>query len=499
MFAIVMLAAGCLCLASISYGLVRAFQQHVSRYALIWATTGVLLLTLVGCSSSNTSQTQTNTASPGPSPTFAPTPSPTQGNDWPTYHHDTTRTGYLVNERDPQQLTSAWLKQLDGAVYAEPLVVNGHVIVVTENNSLYALDPASGQILWHTRIGDPEPQSDLPCGDIDPLGITGTPAYDPDTRQIFAIAETTGAHHFLVGVDAATGKVNFRRNVDVANKDPHPFQQRAALLVSKGHVYWTYGGLYGDCGDYVGTVMGLPTNGQGSPYVYQIPTSREAGIWGPSGPAADTQGDIYIASGNGASTSGNWDHSDSVLRLSPTLQLQDGFAPSQWQQDNNQDDDLGSMGPTLLSNGIIFIAGKSSQGYTLRAGALGGVNGQLQTADVCQQEAMGSTGHVDTTVIVPCTDGLQQIKISSDGKMQLGWKKQSSITLPPVIGGHTVYSLGANGTLYALNLDSGDVRTSINLGSKQPGLTLPHFATPTVSGGRVFVGTMSGIVCVTMS
>jgi outer membrane protein assembly factor BamB len=480
-------------------GMVRMISGGRPGAISAWVGTGMLLLSLLGCSSTSGGQARTNTPPPGPPPTVMPTPSPLQGNDWPTYHHDTTRTGYLANEPDPTKLSRTWAIQLDGAVYAEPLVVNGHVIVATENDSLYALDATNGQQIWHVNLGTPERRSDLPCGDIDPLGITGTPVYDPATNQIFAVAETTGAHHFLVGVNAATGKVNFRRNVDVPNKDPHPFQQRTALLLSQGHVYWTYGGLAGDCGNYVGTVMGLPTNGQGSPYIYQVPTAREGGIWAPPGASADAEGDIYVSVGNGASVLGNWDHSDSVLRLSPTLQLKDGFAPSQWPQDNATDADLGSTSPTLLPNGIVFISGKSSRGYTLHIGNLGGVNGQIQTTDVCQQLSMGGTAHVDTTIIVPCTDGLQQIQVDSNGEMHLGWHEPQSIHMPPVIGGHTVYSLSSDGVLYALNLTNGKVRTSLYLGSSIQNFAIPTFATPTVAGGHIFAGTMSGIVGVTIA
>ena len=49
------------------------------------------------------------------------------------------------------------------------------------------------------------PQSSLPCGNIDPLGITGTPVYDPATGLVFAVAEVTGPAHILVGLNVTTG------------------------------------------------------------------------------------------------------------------------------------------------------------------------------------------------------------------------------------------------------------------------------------------------------
>src|SRR5260370_13813185 len=124
-------------------------------------------------------------------------------------------------------------------------------------------------------------------------------------------------------------------------------------------VYIAYGGLDGDCGDYSGRVVTSRPSGQGPLPSYHVPPPRDGGIWAASGPAVDAAGNIYVAVGNGATTQGNWDHSDSVLRLSPTLQLEDGFAPQQWQQDNAGDADLGSTGPILLPNGLIHAAGKA--------------------------------------------------------------------------------------------------------------------------------------------
>src|SRR5205807_7268880 len=111
---------------------------------------------------------------------------------WTNYHRDNARTGYVADAADAHHLTAAWNRQLDGAVYAEPLVVRGHVIVATEGNSLYSLDARSGQVQWHTNFGSPVPLSTLPCGNVDPLGITGTPVYDPVTNLVFAVAEVSG-------------------------------------------------------------------------------------------------------------------------------------------------------------------------------------------------------------------------------------------------------------------------------------------------------------------
>jgi outer membrane protein assembly factor BamB len=407
--------------------------------------------------------------------------------DWTTYHRDNSRSGYLPALPDPQRLAPDWSTALDGAVYAEPLVVGGHLLVATENDTVYSLDARTGQIEWHTNIGQPAPRAALPCGNIDPLGITGTPVYDSAGGLLFAVGEVSGPAHVLVGIDARTGEVRVRRPADPPGMEPRAHQQRAALALSQGMVYVAYGGLFGDCGNYHGWVVAARTDGSGPLLGYQVPTNREGGIWAPAGPALDAAGRLFVSVGNGSELSGAWDHSDSVLRLSPLLQLEDGFAPAQWQQDNRGDADLGSLGPVLLPDGLIFIAGKAGIGYLLHAGALAGVNGQALSQTVCH--AYGGAAVVGSTAFIPCTEGLQQIQVGPGASLTLGWQ-EARAPGSPVVGGHTVYTLDRGGTLYALDIATGQVRATVAVGATS------RFATPTLFENRIFIGTLTGVVAV---
>jgi outer membrane protein assembly factor BamB len=424
-------------------------------------------------------------------PPGSTTPSPVTPADWTTYHDNAARTGYVPGIADPQHLTHLWDVPLDGAVYAEPLVVGGRVLVATEQDSIYSLDARTGQVRWHTSVGSPVQLSSLPCGNIDPLGITGTPVFDPQTSLVFAVAEISGPAHILVGLDVHTGQVRVRRQVDLPGMDPRTHQQRAALALEGGRVYVAYGGLFGDCGSYHGLVVASRTDGTGPLLSYQVPTQREAGIWATPGPAIDAQGNLYVAVGNGAAMGGAWDHSDSILRLSPTLQLEDGFAPQSWASENASDADLGSMGPSLLPNGLVYADGKSGNGYLLQADHLGGVGGQLQAISVCA--AFGGAAVDGESIIVPCTNGLQQVTVAASSQLVVGWHAPSQVTASPIIGGNTVYCLDPSGTLYALDAGTGAVRTALAVGATS------HFATPALSQGTVFVGTLTGIVAVSLS
>lgn len=104
---------------------------------------------------------------------------------WPTYHGDNLRTGdagTAPNLVAPRVALASPV--LDGDIYGEPVVLGSRVLVATENNSLYALDLGDGHVVWGpTHIGTPVPQSWLQCGDIFPLGITGTPVVDAWQRR----------------------------------------------------------------------------------------------------------------------------------------------------------------------------------------------------------------------------------------------------------------------------------------------------------------------------
>src|SRR5579859_4528243 len=231
----------------------RSRERGQAPASPVWVGAWVALLLLAGCSRSvppaQPAQITPITLTPG-----SATPAPLTGADWPMYHANPARTGDVADAPDPRSLSTLWNQSLDGAVYAEPLVINGMVIVATENDTLYALDARTGQARWHTTVGTPVPLSDLPCGNIDPLGITGTPVYDPQTGLVFAVAEITGPAHLLVGLDAATGQIKVRRLVDPPGSDPQVEQQRAALALWGNSVYVALGARGDDQTVIVATV-----------------------------------------------------------------------------------------------------------------------------------------------------------------------------------------------------------------------------------------------------
>src|SRR5271157_251847 len=430
----------------------RMRLRHTARLAVA-AVAGGILAAAVGCAGSSGGSSAgggTATGAAPPARTLAPGggSGAHPGAAWPTYGGDFARTGVAAGVATAGPLRVSWQAHLDGAVYGQPLLVGTLVIAATENDSIYALDQSTGKVVWRTHVGTPVPLADLPCGDIDPLGITGTPVYDAGNGLVYAVAETSGYHHVL------------------------------------------FGGLYGDCGPYRGSVVGVPLDGSGSLLSYLVPTAREGAVWGTAGPVIGPDGTLYVSVGNGSVTSTSFDGTDSVTALSPALRQVGIFAPSSWYNDSQHDLDLGSTQPALLADGMLLADGKSGTAYLVNSAHLGGVGGQVAQAAVCP--AYGAAAVAGSTVYEPCEQGGMAAISTAGNKIRVLWRGPASAWGSPVVGGGAVWVTDwTAGTLYELDPATGATRYSLSLGT-----SLPHFASLSMTGSYAYLGTNQGVVAV---
>jgi outer membrane protein assembly factor BamB len=436
------------------------------------AVAGLLAVIALGCGHDE------STVAPHLGATASADHAPVSGS-WLTYHRSLARTGYDARAAAPRHVRNLWTASIDGDAYAQPLIARGKVIVATENDSVYALDARTGRTRWRAHLGTPVPQDDLPCGNIDPTGITGTPAIDAHERTVYAVTFERPAHHTLVALALTNGAVRWRRPIDPAGADPKVHQERAALSLSRGRVYVAYGGLYGDCGNYHGWVIAASASGpDGSLSTFRVPTHREGGIWAPPGAAIDRAGNLYVATGNGDSSS--FDFGNAVIRLSPDLRRSDFFAPREAGSLNSSDTDLGSTGPLLLPDRRVFAIGKSGVGYLLSTERLGGIGGQLFSRTVCSA-AFGASTYARGLIYVPCDDGLRVLRLRARSFEQ-AWRGPSFRAGPPIVAGRTAWDVDLDaGRLYAFDAHSGRVEFRAATGQ------VDHFASPAEAGGRVYV------------
>ena len=463
-----------------------------SRHAVLAAT---VVLALSACSGSGVASPAATAPGPVSSATAPASPAAAAGaTDWPAYHGSMSRAG--VSAAMPP--ASGPLKRiaslrLDGAVYASPIVVRGLTIVATEQDTVYAFDRSYRQV-WKRSLGSPSPAQQRQCGDIDPLGITGTPAYDASTDHVFVVAELGGSvRHELFALDGASGRVAWSKSVDLPGVSARDMQQRGALAIAGGRVWVSYGAQAGDCGNYKGRVVGVPLDGGSDVISYTPPTRRGGGIWNPNGPTVTAAGHLLVVSANGAAFPDDpYDHTNSVLELDANAKLVDSFAPADWAANNQGDVGLGSQGVALIGTKWAVLGGKSGPVYVLRQGHLGGIGGQVDVKDICL--SFGGAAVDGNVVYLPCTDGVRAVRVDDAGHLHVLWHASSSITGSPVIGGGRIWALDTSaGVLHAL-----DPATGKSLGQVDVGVA-NRFATPALYGADVIVPTLAGIAVVRTS
>lgn len=413
--------------------------------------------------------------------------------DWVAYHGNGARTGRSTSmPYFKGRLRVVRRIALDGQVYASPLIVDGKIIVATENNTVYEFGPKYG-LLWKHHFQPPSRASQLPCGDIDPLGMTGTPIYLRSTNLVYVASEygLGQPHHALLALNVTTGRLVFRRAIDLPGADPTAMQQRAALAASGRRIWVAFGGLAGDCGNYKGRAIGVPIRGKGKLLRFQPSTHREGGIWAASGPTVHGGGRVWFVSGNGSTLPGDrYDHTDAVSKVNQyTGRRLAFFAPRDWAQQNAADLDLGATGLSFVGRWAV-IGGKSADVYVLRPNHLGGIGGQVTDRKICAP--YGGAAVRRSVIFLPCSDGVRAVRVTRTGGLHVLWHASSSMAGSPVVGGGVVYTLDTGGgTLYALGLAHGRVRSRVSVG------TTTRFATPALSGRRIVVPTQNGITVVT--
>src|SRR5438552_10865781 len=124
-------------------------------------TLAVPVLTLLACTGADSGGAASATPTPHPSSAArhsgSVTPQATTFANWPTYHGSNYRGG---NATTMPAVSGAprvvHRMNLDGAVYASPIVVNGITIVATENDTVYAFRSTYTQ-LWKRHLGTPSP------------------------------------------------------------------------------------------------------------------------------------------------------------------------------------------------------------------------------------------------------------------------------------------------------------------------------------------------------
>jgi len=318
-----------------------------------------------------------------------------------TYHNNNGRTGLnsaettlTLNNVNSTLFGNLFTLSVDGLVDAEPLYLSGvpiagsgnHnlLIVVTENDTVYAFDADTGAQIWKitTLASGETPSDDRGCGQVSPqIGITSTPVISRPAGSngvIYAVAmskDSSGNYHQrLHALDATTGDELYNGPVDIAAKypgtgdnssggyvvfDPAQYKERSGLLLLNGVVYLAWAS-HCDIRPYTGWIMGYNATTLAQKAVLNVtPNGNEGAIWGSGGGlTADSSGSIYFLDANGIFDTNlnpngfpsSGDYGNAFIRLTTKggLTVADYFEMDNGPQESDGDVDLGSGGALVV-------------------------------------------------------------------------------------------------------------------------------------------------------
>ena len=334
---------------------------------------------------------------------------------------DNLRTGWYADEPSltPELLKSKHFEQvfetkLTGQIYAQPLVADGTLLVATEDNWVYGLDPLTGKVRWEKQLGTAVNASDpaIECAAVSPhIGITGTPVIDTEKNIAYFtsnryVSGSSGEMAWYMhaielgneGKEVSGFPVEIKgeaQNVNGLKFEPTQHLQRPALLLMNGIVYAGFAS-HCDKEPYEGWLAGVSTSGQ---LKTMWATGLHAGgIWQSGGGLlSDGPGQILFVTGNGTGSEGDpspgpgkspleGSLSDSVVRVEvqheTELKATDFFSPFNTHSLNELDLDLGSGGPIGLPSPyfgtpstphLLVESGKDGRVFLLNRDNLGGM------------------------------------------------------------------------------------------------------------------------------
>ena len=225
-------------------------------------------------------------------------------NEWTMYGHDPGRTNFnpgeiAISAANLLRLSPAWEFDVGtngNPTSSGPVVAGGRVYVgssVSSGDNYFALDAASGQLVWSADLGHGSDASTNPCGSVG-LGSTAAVA-----SGVLVVGGGDGAYY---GLDAATGALLWRHSLGL---EPYGFAW-ASPLVAGGRAYV---GAASACIDPVRGELRALDVASGTLIANQFfvpPETEGASVW--NSPTLSPDGAVvYVATGNDKGTHGPYE------------------------------------------------------------------------------------------------------------------------------------------------------------------------------------------------
>lgn len=313
-------------------------------------------------------------------PATPPTP------EWLTWQADPERTGWargesVLNKSNANRLALQWRAQLDAApvpingysTLTDPLIAEGvrtpqgpRTVLYTASaeNNVYALDAASGAILWQRRFSNPA-KPPVPASNNCPNNLNATPVIDKPNNILYVLAND--------GKLRALGLADGEDRITPVELT-EPYSRNWSLNLIDG---WIYTSTSRGCGGATSVITAVNVAHPAHPVARFYPsTGKASGPWGRGGIVRIPTG-VIAQTADGAYDPASGRFGNTILGLTPDLRLNDSFTPSNWDYLNRKDFDLGATSPTVFEFDkwtLIATASKEGVVYLLDAKNLGGDN-----------------------------------------------------------------------------------------------------------------------------
>lgn len=312
--------------------------------------------------------------------------------DWLTFGHDAQRSGWAREEvkltpESARTLELKWSVALDNAALAlsaltAPLVardvttvsgVKSLVYVAGSSNHLFAVDAATGALVWKKSFQSFVNSKAEPYF-LCPNSVNATPVIDRLQNIIFYLAYDGR----LFGLDLGTGNTRFGPFQLVP-----PFSKPWSLNLSDGFVYTT---TSQGCGGDRSGIYSMQVNDPMHRVSYEtlMRNGSGAGMWSRGGPVIGDNKRLYVSTGDGPLDPQAGDYGSSFVAASlPDLNVVDHFSPQNENEINRRDLDLpsgGHLGFSYKNFRLIAGGGKESVVYLLDADHLGNKDHQTPLA-----------------------------------------------------------------------------------------------------------------------
>jgi putative pyrroloquinoline-quinone-binding quinoprotein/putative pyrroloquinoline-quinone binding quinoprotein len=426
----------------------------------------------------------------------------------------TTRQGWSdfgvgINPGNVNRLQHKWSVNLGGYINASPILATGVdvdgtptdvIYVGTERGMFYAVS-AAGRVLWSRNLGSIV-VPDCPDTPGNVYGVSASAAYDRTRNavyveggdgQVYALNPTTGAT--LSGWPV---RITTIPNTEVVFGAP--------TLIGN-HLYYVIS-AHCDTIPYHGRVVDIDITNKAVAHTWYSngPTGPDGGgIWGWGGASVDpANGDVYVVTSNSRAEPENGFWSESVVRLSSTLQFKAGHNLGF----DMRDDGPGSTPVLFQKNGCppqLVVEQKHGSVYLYdRDSIAGGYKQRIRVIDTPDPvTGPHEPGLIGVNLYYPRTQmvyvitprdkadgtfkqGLIAFRINANCRLEVAWQSSvpTSIAATATIANNVAFVVGGfNGKVYAV-----DARTGARLWDSGTSVTGPVLAAPIIHRSALYAG-----------